>query len=70
MFLDPDQIKTLTGFATKAKQIAQLRKMGIAFHINGRGCPVVTIAAVQGVPEQVVATAWQPAVLQGGGRSA
>ena len=66
-FLNPTEVRELTGFAIKARQIEQLRRMGIAFFVNGCGRPVVTVAAVEGrkseVPPQA---AWKPMVLQGG----
>ena len=46
-FLNPDEVRELTGFAIKARQIEQLRRMGIAFFVNGCGRPVVTVAAVE-----------------------
>lgn len=68
LFLTADELRELTGYAIKARQIAQLRTMGIAFRVNGCGRPVVTRAAVGGVAEQMPAIqqAWSPAVLQGG----
>ncbi len=48
MFLDADELKALTGYAQRARQIAQLRQMGIAFWINGAGRPVVPRAAIEG----------------------
>lgn len=72
LFLSTQELRELTGFALKDKQIAQLRIMGIAFRINGCGKPVVTRAAVEGGQSPVAATtqAWKPAVLQGGRRVA
>ena len=70
LFLSPDDLKALTGFATKAKQVEQLRRMGIPFFVNGQGRPVVTVAAIQGEKSEVVATAWKPAVLQRSERAA
>ena len=61
LFLTPDEMRQLTGFALKAKQIEQLRRMGVAFRINGCGRPVVTRVAVEGTgrqPEQ--RKAWEP----------
>lgn len=69
LFLTSDELRDLTGFALKARQIAQLRSMGIQFRVNGCGKPVVTRAAVEGgaIAQQPIAPqAWQPAVLQGG----
>ena len=66
LFLSVDELRELTGYAIKARQIAQLRTMGIAFRINGCGRPVVTRLAVEGRGEHQTAQspAWQPAGLQ------
>jgi hypothetical protein len=52
LFLDDDALRKLTGCAQKAKQVAQLRRMGIPFWINARGQAVVACSA---------ATAWADA---------
>lgn len=65
LFLTAEELQTLTGYAVRARQIAQLRKMGIAFRINASGRAVVTRAAVEGgeiAAQQPVG--WQPAMLQ------
>lgn len=67
LFLTSEELRELTGYAIKARQIAQLRIMGIAFRINGCGRPVVTRAAVEGtaIEQRIPArNDWQPAVLQ------
>lgn len=68
LFLDEDQLRKLTGFAHKARQVAQLRKMGVPFYINGRGAPVVACSVVQGLkpaPEALAPkTTWVPRVLR------
>lgn len=48
MFLDKAQLKRLTGYAHKRRQVEVLRAMGIPFHINGRNEPVVASSAVEG----------------------
>lgn len=66
MFLEPHQLRDLTGYAQAAKQIEVLRAMGIPFRINGRRKPVVACSAVDGgptAPAPAAATGWQPAVL-------
>lgn len=69
LFLTPTELRELTGFALKAKQIEQLRIMGVPFRVNGAGRPVVTVSAVEGRAEQQpIKQAWEPAVLQGGKR--
>jgi hypothetical protein len=50
MFLSDAQIRHLTGCAHKARQVEQLRKMGLPFWINARGQAIVTRAAVEGRP--------------------
>jgi len=64
VFLTPQELETLTGFSHKASQIAQLRRMGIPFFINGSGRPVVTRAAVEGQREHSQPITWSPTVLQ------
>ncbi len=64
LFLTSDELRQLTGFALKARQIEQLRRMGIAFFVNGCGRPVVTVAAIKGTKKQEAQrVVWQPAVL-------
>lgn len=67
LFLTTEELRALTGFVLKARQIAQLRTMGIAFRVNGCGRPVVTRAAVEGQHGQAAAlkATWTPTVLQG-----
>lgn len=66
MFLDDDALRRLTGFAQKRRQVEQLRAMGVPFHVNRRGEPVVACSAVEGdqrAPKKAAA-AWQPAALK------
>lgn len=73
LFLTAEELRELTGYALKARQIAQLRVMGVAFRINGCGRPVVTRAAITGqTMDQSAAQpqAWRPTVLQGGRKGA
>lgn len=71
LFLTPTEVRELTGFALKSKQIEQLRRMGIAFFINGSGRPVVTVAVVEGrKQESQILPTWHPAVLQGSRKEA
>ena len=72
LFLSSAELKELTGYAIKAKQISQLRTMGIAFRINGSGRPVVTRSAVEGTIEQpgTKINDWKPTLLQFTGRAA
>jgi hypothetical protein len=48
MFLSPDEVATLTGRRQKSRQVAELRRMGVAFRINAAGRPVVVRSAVEG----------------------
>lgn len=69
LFLTPEELRDLTGFALKDKQITQLRTMGMVFRINGHGRPVVTRAAVEGnsgISAPVQPTTWTPSVIAGG----
>ena len=67
LFLTADELRELTGFAKKSRQIEQLCTMGIPFRTNGHGKPVVTRFAVEGkteqqpVPQRLV---WQSAMMQ------
>lgn len=66
LFLTAEDMRALTGFAIKARQVAQLRIMGIPFRINGCGRPVVTVASIEGkIDQQSVKPSWQPTVLHG-----
>ncbi len=70
LFLNTEELRQLTGFAIKSRQIGQLRKMGIPFRINGCGKPVVTAAAVVAIAEQnIPKSSWQPAILNSTGKS-
>lgn len=48
MFLTPDELAELTGRKIKSKQIETLRRMGLPFHVNAAGKPVVSSAAIEG----------------------
>lgn len=48
MFLTPDELAELTGRKIKSKQIEALRRMGLPFHVNAVGKPVVSAAAIEG----------------------
>jgi hypothetical protein len=62
MFLSADELIVLTGRRQKLKQIATLRKMGIAFYVNAAGRPVVARSAVEGkTPTEAPKPKWQPA---------
>lgn len=62
MFLNRDEIVTLTGRKSKGHQIDALRKMGLPFFVNACGHPVVTRCAVEGRPKltEPPPPAWSP----------
>ena len=65
LFLTADELRNLTGYTIKARQIGQLRTMGIPFRVNGCGRPVVTRVAVTGSGENTTKSipAWRPSLL-------
>jgi hypothetical protein len=50
MFLNQEELATLTGRKMKSKQIEALRRMGLPFHVNAVGKPVVARVAIEGRP--------------------
>jgi len=61
MFLTSDELAELTGRKIKSKQIEALRRMGLPFHVNAVGKPVVPAAAIEGRKQAApVAPVWQP----------
>lgn len=62
MFLEPSEIHRLTGKAQKAKQVEQLRRMGIPFYVNASGHPIVTRAVIEGSRKEQPAApkTWRP----------
>jgi hypothetical protein len=48
VFLEQADLVILTGRPQKSRQISALRKMGIPFHVNDVGKPVVARTAVEG----------------------
>lgn len=66
LFITQDEVRELTGFSVKQKQIEQLKRMGIPFFVNGCGRPIVTVSAVEGRKQEAPALqGWQPAILTG-----
>ena len=53
----------LTGYAQKAKQVEQLRRMGLLFFVNAAGRPIVARAIVEGRRSEAepVKPTWEPA---------
>jgi hypothetical protein len=64
MFLNPDELAMLTGFRRKGRQVEQLRRMGIAFYVNGCGRPVVARAAIEGNAAAAASRTWAPSVVK------
>jgi hypothetical protein len=64
VFLNPDELALLTGFHRKGRQVEQLRRMGIAFYVNGCGRPVVARAAVEGSAAEASPRTWTPSVVK------
>lgn len=61
MFLTADDLVELTGRRIKSKQIEALRRMGLPFHVNAVGKPVVPASAIEGrKPPPASAPMWQP----------
>jgi hypothetical protein len=48
MFLEDDDLVKLTGFKAARRQIEYLRNIGVAFRVNARGKPVVSVSAIDG----------------------
>lgn len=68
MFLEPTELVILTGRRMKGHQIVALRQMGIPFHVNATGHPVVTRAAIEGRKDtDIVKPVWVPQVLKKAG---
>ena len=51
MFLTQEELVILTGRKMKSKQIEALRRMGLPFHVNACGKPVVARVAIEGRPD-------------------
>lgn len=47
MFLDPEQIKELTGKRQRAAQVRMLRAMGITHRLRGDGTPIVLTSHIE-----------------------
>jgi hypothetical protein len=64
MFLSPDELALLTGFRRKGRQVEQLRRMGVAFYVNGCGRPVVARTVIEGRTEDTSPVVWAPSVVK------
>lgn len=67
-FLSDADLRTLTGWKLKSRQILWLKAQGIPFRVNATGHPVVTWAAVEGrdaaaTPAQPAPKRWTPKVV-------
>jgi len=61
MFLSDAELRELTSYAHRAKQVAELRRMGIAFHVNAAGRPIVAKAVFEaGKTSPQPAKTWEP----------
>jgi hypothetical protein len=64
LFIKPEEVRVLTGFAQKGKQIEQLRRMGIPFFVNAAGRPVVSSHSfLAQTSQRQHEKVWKPAVL-------
>jgi len=63
IFLAQDDVAILTGKKKKSCQVDQLRTMGIPFHINAAGRPIVTVSTLEGKKVERPDNEWKPAVL-------
>lgn len=61
VFLTADDLAELTGRRMKSKQIEALRRMGLPFHVNAAGKPVVATAVIEGkkAPAAPTKPVWQ-----------
>lgn len=61
MFLNQEELATLTGRKMKSKQIEALRRMGLPFHVNACGKPVVARVVIEGRRDAAeTPKAWKP----------
>lgn len=65
-FLTPTEVAVLTGRKVRRLQIEALKAMGIPFHINAVGRPVVVAAVVEGRRDQAAKEQgkWMPGCLK------
>ena len=60
LFLTALDVQILTGWIVHSKQIAALRKLGIAFFVNpATGRPIVPLKAIEGERTQQTSLAWK-----------
>jgi hypothetical protein len=63
MFLTQEDLVVLTGRKVKSKQIEALRRMGLPFHVNACGKPVVARSTIEGRRESAATKSKPPARL-------
>jgi hypothetical protein len=63
MFLTDAELRDLTGYAQRSKQVAQLRRQGIPFYLNAAGRPIIARAIIEGGKESSAEPekTWEPA---------
>lgn len=75
VFLTRDEVAELSGIRAgrnhktrEQLQVDWLRTSGIPFVVNARGCPIITVAAVEGrQPTDAPKKGWSPTVMQSRG---
>lgn len=61
MFLTKAEVADLTGYQQPSRQVEQLRRQRIPFHLNAAGHPKVARAILEGrAADQKKATTWSP----------
>lgn len=65
LFLNDEELATLTGRRHKSRQIEWLRTTGIPFRVNATGHPVVTRGVIEGRKDEPAAVQqrWVPRVV-------
>lgn len=65
LFLNDEELATLTGRRHKSRQIEWLRTTGIPFRVNATGHPVVTRGVIEGRKDEPAAAQqrWVPRVV-------
>lgn len=53
LFLTQSDLAELTGRKIKSKQIEVLRRMGLPFHVNAAGKPVVALCTIEGRKQDI-----------------
>lgn len=61
IFLSKAELRELTSYAHRGKQIAELRRLGIAFWINAANEPKVARTTIEGSKAPAQPKPWEPA---------